>query len=256
LRTLIALACCLAGGAGTREDIVTREPPPPVAVGAVVPGPRSGFYVIGNSDPSRYGFEGGTLLVMRYDRSGRPVPSFGHRGIYKTRWPGRPVRALGALRQRDGKLVVVGSIGRESEHDMFVARLFPDGTLDGAFGSGGIQTLNLSQGLEEATAVAIQPDGRLVIAGWTNTERRFNDPLPEMVLARLRQDGGFDEGFGDRGVVRFPPRGECVRTTAFPTRPCRRLCWTGTPAASTSEGRAGTTCTGGTACGPAPSGRT
>jgi uncharacterized delta-60 repeat protein len=124
------------------------------------------------------------------------------------------VRALGAVRQRDGKLVVVGSIGRDSDHDMFVARLYPDGTLDGAFGTGGIQTLNLSQGLEDATAVAIQPDGRLVIAGWTDTERRYRDPLPEMVLARLRPDGSFDEGFGDRGVVRFPSPADCVRTSA------------------------------------------
>jgi len=192
---------------GKREDVVTREPPPRVAVGAVVPGPAGGSYVIANSEPATasYARDGGTLIVLRYDRRGRPVRSFGRAGSYRTRLAGRPIRARGAMRQGDGKLVVVGSIGRAEEQDLLIARFFPDGTLDGAFGNGGMQTLDIGRAGEAAVDVAVQPDGALVVAGETASPRPPDPALREMVLLRLRRDGRFDESFAAAGVLRLPP---------------------------------------------------
>ena len=206
----LALACCALGAVDKREEVVTREPPPRVSVAEVLRGPAGGFYVVATSRTSRHDVYGGSLVVVRYDRRGRRVRSFGERGVYRTRWPGRPVRALAATRQRDGKLVVVGSIDSGEERDLFVARFYDDGTLDGAFGTNGVQTVDLND-FEEANAVAVQPDGALVVAATTSSDRAFPPypvALPEMALVRLRANGSLDEGFAGGGVLRFPPRGD------------------------------------------------
>jgi uncharacterized delta-60 repeat protein len=205
----LALACCAFGAVDKREEVVTREPPPRVHVAEVLRAPAGGFYVVANSRRSRYDVYGGSLVLVRYDRRGRPLPSFGERGVYRTRWPGRPVRALAATRQRDGKLVVVGSIDHGDERDLFIGRFYDDGTLDGAFGTNGVQTVDLND-FEEAGAVAVQPDGAIVVAATTDTPRRYTDTLPEMALVRLRPDGALDGAFGEAGVVRFPPHSDCA----------------------------------------------
>src|SRR5438128_10400923 len=59
-----------------------------------------------------------------------------------------------------------------------------DGTLDASFGSGG----TMESPLSEARAVAIQPNGRIVVAGATS-QNRFG-------VARYLPDGSVDTSFG------------------------------------------------------------
>ena len=55
-------------------------------------------------------------------------------------------------------------LGRERPPDLFLARFLPDGSLDSSFGTGGVvRTLVGTQ--DEALAIAIQPDGDIVVAG-------------------------------------------------------------------------------------------
>jgi uncharacterized delta-60 repeat protein len=65
--------------------------------------------------------------------------------------------------QPDGKIVAVG----HSSADFAVVRYKPDGSLDASFGSGGQVTTPVN-GFSEAHAVAIQSDGKIVVAGDTN----------------------------------------------------------------------------------------
>jgi uncharacterized delta-60 repeat protein len=110
--------------------------------------------------------------------------------------------------QGDGKLIVAGDAW--ATYDFFnfpgthfaVARYNADGTLDRTFGSGGLVTADFSGTIGDvnagATAVAVQPDGKVVIAG------RVSDPTlarPAAGLIRLNADGSLDAGFGAGGKV-------------------------------------------------------
>jgi uncharacterized delta-60 repeat protein len=73
----------------------------------------------------------------------------------------------------DGKIVVVGI----SEYSFIVARFNPDGTVDAGFGNGGLVDTGFPpDGGAVPTAVAIQPNGRIVAAGYTqpyDAEEKF-----------------------------------------------------------------------------------
>jgi uncharacterized delta-60 repeat protein len=96
-------------------------------------------------------------------------------------------------RQPDGKLVLVGATSAAGGGDFAVARLNPDGSIDSSFGSGGKQTVDFG-GNDSAYGVAVQADGKLVVAG-------RGDPVNEMVVARLNPDGSIDSSFGSGGEV-------------------------------------------------------
>ena len=66
--------------------------------------------------------------------------------------------------QQDGKIIVVGFSDAAGDFALAVVRYNPDGTLDAGFGSGGRAQTN-SASPDEAHAVAIQPDGKIVVAG-------------------------------------------------------------------------------------------
>ncbi len=69
--------------------------------------------------------------------------------------------------QTDGKIVVGGTTFNGTSEDFALARYNPNGSLDSTFGTGGKTTIALGAN-DFATAVAIQPDGRIVVAGNTS----------------------------------------------------------------------------------------
>lgn len=71
------------------------------------------------------------------------------------------------------------------------------GDLDAGFGVGGVARLNVSSDLRRGAAhsVAVQPDGRIVAAGWGNSEG---------ALMRILADGSLDPSFGRGGRLILP----------------------------------------------------
>lgn len=129
------------------------------------------------------------FAVVRYLPDGELDPSFGGNGIVRTNFtPGDDVAWDMAI-QADGKIVAVGGAGFGQE-GFFLARYRRNGELDAAFGDGG-KVVTRYRGAN-ARAVVLQPDGRIVVAGY-NT---FG-----LAVARYRTDGRLDRSFGDRGVV-------------------------------------------------------
>jgi uncharacterized delta-60 repeat protein len=94
----------------------------------------------------------------------------------------------------DGRIVMAG--WTTVNGDLFVTRLTRRGAFDTRFGRGGTTDLDLG-GDDRANALALQPDGKVVVAG--RTSRRAGD----MAVLRLRQDGSLDRGFGRGGVATF-----------------------------------------------------
>ncbi|MCG7208754.1 calcium-binding protein [Streptomyces arenae] len=105
--------------------------------------------------------------------------------------------------QPDGKIVSVGSAADSSvpESDFAVTRHNPDGTLDTGFGGDGKVTTPVNNMIadgdlqwSEAHAVALQPDGKIVVAGgsWRGYEN-----CCWFTVVRYNADGTLDTGFGD-----------------------------------------------------------
>ena len=97
--------------------------------------------------------------------------------------------------QPDGKIVVVGS---SYVLDSFaLARLDPNGSLDTSFGGDGRVTTSVGPGADSAQAVAIQPDGKIVVAGESWTLSGFDG----IDVVRYEADGQVDPTFGNDGVA-------------------------------------------------------
>jgi uncharacterized delta-60 repeat protein len=135
-------------------------------------------------------------------------PSFGNAGkqIVELGFPHAQINA--ATVQSDGKTVLVGSTeGYVGGSDFLVARLDPDGSLDRSFGVEGVETTDF-EGFEDiAQAVAIEPDGKIVLVG---SESYAAGPgNRHWAVARYDTDGRPDPGFSEDGKteIEFPGGG-------------------------------------------------
>jgi uncharacterized delta-60 repeat protein len=103
--------------------------------------------------------------------------------------------------QPDGKLVVAGMARDDGKASFAVARLMPDGTPDTTFGQGGKMTFDVSEGNEGAGAVALQPDGKIVVVGTACPAGTNLINCYDFVVARLTPGGALDASFGKNGIV-------------------------------------------------------
>jgi uncharacterized delta-60 repeat protein len=101
------------------------------------------------------------LVVTRFDRDGKPDSSWDGDGRAFAGFEGGSLGAAAAL-QPDGKVMVAGA--SVDGLDIAAARFNPTGTLDTSFGSGGRTTIP-GGFIEIAYAVALQGDGRIILAG-------------------------------------------------------------------------------------------
>ncbi len=116
-------------------------------------------------------------------------PSFGTGGKVTTELSRGPDTANAVVVQTNGRIVVGGwSYG----NGFALARYLHDGSLDPSFGGDGKVTTNFPAGPAVITDLALQPDGRIVAAG-------FAEGFVE--LARYRIDGRLDDSFGRHGMV-------------------------------------------------------
>ena len=124
-------------------------------------------------------------------------PSFGTAGIVRTTFGGVDAGAAVAV-QPDGKIVVAGSTA--VGNDFAVARYNPDGSPDLTFAGDGTTTIDFGfvADDEQATALAVQDDGKIVVVG-TATFAGDQD----FVVARLMPDGTLDPSFSTDGLARF-----------------------------------------------------
>ena len=138
------------------------------------------------------------FVVVRYNRDGSLDTSFGDNGeITTTFGSGWPTVGDIAL-QADGKIVVAGYISNDGARDCALVRYNTDGSLDASFGLGGKVTTPIGQS-GVALDVAIQSDGRIVVAGASVVEYDH-----DFAVLRYNPDGSLDASFGDNGVVTTP----------------------------------------------------
>jgi uncharacterized delta-60 repeat protein len=105
--------------------------------------------------------------------------------------------ARGLAIQADGKIVAAGTSDIYGSPDFVVTRYITTGALDTTFGGGdGIVTTTVGGGYPRAAAVAIQDDGKIVVAGQSGD---YVAPVPTVV--RYTGAGVLDSSFGAAGIV-------------------------------------------------------
>ncbi len=132
------------------------------------------------------------FAVIRYNINGSLDNSFGKQGIVITSLTDGDDNATDVSVQKDGKIVVAGCSNSGSTTDFATIRYLQDGTLDPSFGKGGIVLTSFSMGYDQAEAMAIQPDGKIVLTGYSNTN---------IATVRYNTDGRLDKSFGKDGIV-------------------------------------------------------
>jgi uncharacterized delta-60 repeat protein len=141
------------------------------------------------------------LGTARFLPDGTLDQSFGSGGIAVTAIEDQAVGRAVAV-QSDGQIVVAGFAYKDSYQeykpaDVIVVRYNSDGSLDQAFGRSGIVRVDYLGQSETAEDVAIQEDGRIVVAGHANPGLETCDVL----LARFLANGTRDRSLGSRGYV-------------------------------------------------------
>ena len=140
------------------------------------------------------------FALTRYDASGALDPTFGTGGTVRTDFGGRFDEALAVAAQPDGRIVVAGSSSDATGSDMAVARYNSDGTVDTSFDGDGLALVDFG-GESSARAVAMQPDGKVVLAGGVSQPVGGGCCVSDFALARLTSAGALDSSFDGDGQV-------------------------------------------------------
>lgn len=131
------------------------------------------------------------ILLVRYHSDGSLDPSFGVGGIVVSgTGPGHGA-VYEMLRQPDGKILVAGQAS-DTTIMFALARFESDGNADSAFGVGGEVFTDVGPFGDAAFAMALQPDGKIVLAGNT---------FGGTAVVRYEADGALDPTFGTGGIV-------------------------------------------------------
>ena len=133
------------------------------------------------------------FALARYKTDGSLDSTFGNGGRITTSFSG-DAEANSLVIQLDGKIVTAGvAAGVTGNKDFAIARYKTDGTLDASFGTDGKLTIDFLGGDDEAYALAIQSDGKIVMAGDTGVSTttqdfaltRYDDESPRVSDIRL-----------------------------------------------------------------------
>ena len=134
------------------------------------------------------------LALVRYNADGSPDNGFDGNGSLFTDL-GASERATGVAIQPDGGIVVAvaPAAGAPPPHDFIVVRYLSTGMPDGGFGAGGVATTDMG-GSDRANDVALQPDGRIILAGSSDAAN-----ISDFAIARYLPNGSPDADFDGDG---------------------------------------------------------
>jgi uncharacterized delta-60 repeat protein len=142
---------------------------------------------------------GKIFAVARYNTNGSLDNSFGTAGSSVQSIGGQEDAANAVAVQPDGKIVLAGYSFDGSKNHFALLRYTADGKqLDTTFGMGG-KVVTPSTTNDRATGLALQPDGKIVVAGSSDDGAKNS-----FEIARYNPSGSLDTSFGSGGIIRAP----------------------------------------------------
>jgi uncharacterized delta-60 repeat protein len=144
--------------------------------------------------------DGGVLEVARFTTSGKLDTTFGGSGHVTTIF-GDGVHVSAVAIDSQGRIFVVAGSNpaNDGTTELTLARYLPNGTLDSSFGNKGVDAFTTGPAAgASANAMAIQPDGRIVLGGSIGSD---------FFAARLTSSGALDSTFGTGGITKVNLKG-------------------------------------------------
>jgi uncharacterized delta-60 repeat protein len=145
-----------------------------------------------------YDLGSGDFALARYNNDGSPDTTFGISGKVTTDFSGTLDYVSDLAILSDGRLVTAGQTLSNSA-DFALARYNNDGSPDMTFGISGMVTTDFSGLHDSANALAIQRDGKIIVAGMADDNLAVRSG--DLALARYNSDGSLDVLFGALGRV-------------------------------------------------------
>ncbi|MGO3182770.1 MAG: T9SS type A sorting domain-containing protein [Aequorivita sp.] len=149
---------------------------------------------------SGFGLTGGNrfqIAAARFNVDGSADNSFGTDGKVAFNVGDWNDFGEGVAIQNDGKILIGGHkwiANAQQRHDLFVAKLNTDGSLDSSYGNNGVGTARLVDGANYASDMVLQADEKPILVGSTT----FNGEY-KMAMVRFDTDGNLDSTFGAEG---------------------------------------------------------
>lgn len=147
--------------------------------------------------------DGYDIAVVRFDSNGAPDTTFDSDGVGifgHVLYDSGTAVAI----QVDGKLVVGGG-----DPDFEVLRLGATGSVDNSFDTDGFATTGVGRSYDEGRAVAVQDDGKVVVAGC------IANSTCDLAVFRYNTDGSLDTTFDGDGIARTNTLGEYSENVAL-----------------------------------------
>ncbi|MFI5172462.1 MAG: T9SS type A sorting domain-containing protein [Chitinophagales bacterium] len=135
--------------------------------------------------------------LVRYNTDGTLDNGFGTGGIVTMDLYHDQDYGFSVAVDADNNILLAGYSENVDGRNFIVLRFTGDGILDNTFGTDGIGSADFGSGEDHCKALAIQPDGKIILAGLTAI------PTPDyaVVVARFNTDGILDTSFGSGGMV-------------------------------------------------------
>ena len=155
---------------------------------AVMIQPDGKIVVVGSVFRQGTGRDG---VIVRFNTNGSLDAGFGVGGKVYAAISSLDDNFQAVASTSDGKIVVAGNVQAfegATNTDFLVARYNSNGILDTSFGGSGFVTVNQSM-FDYLNSVAVQPDGKIVAAGYTSQNNG------EIAVFRFNQNGTLDNSF-------------------------------------------------------------
>jgi uncharacterized delta-60 repeat protein len=141
------------------------------------------------------------FAVLRYTTEGILDNTFSGDGIQFTPIGTARDEAADIALQPDGKILLAGTAEINGKSNFAIARYNSNGSLDNTFSDDGIQTTSIGGQLDEAQGVAMQPDGKIIVAGFSTLTN--NDFSVVRYISGLKV-GTIDFSLDKNSVVVYP----------------------------------------------------
>lgn len=241
-------ACRVTNGQGTiagadvTDLAVVCDPPAPPPPGGGLDGSFAGGTVANPSHGRILSMAlqpDGAIVVLtdfnkllRYRADGTLDTTFGSNGVVSATLSGNALDLLRTVAvQADGGILVAGLARGGSGDDMGVRRYTPAGATDTAFGSAGLARVDFAGRADDATVIAVQPDGRIVLGG---IALMTAVGATDLALARLGATGTLDGNFGSGGRLTVDVGGNFDSAAAIALQPDGAIVLAGRAASSGS----------------------
>jgi uncharacterized delta-60 repeat protein len=136
------------------------------------------------------------FAIVRYNSDGSLDTSFNGTGKVTTPIGSGDDMAFSVALQDDGKIIAAGQSLTGSYYDFAVVRYNSDGSLDTSFNGTGKVTTAIGSADDHGNCVAIQGDGKIVVAGTS-----FIGSSNDFAVVRYNSDGSLDAAFNGTGKV-------------------------------------------------------